>query len=317
MPIATELQRLQEAKQGIKQSAINLGFDIPSSALISSYPQNIQKTPLTLTMSATTDGDSLSIRLKVNPIPTNFWTGWTSAEYGTGNDNVFNVSVNGVYYTCNMTDGQGGINMFDLGGGDFDIEAVFVSSNYYSNYVTTSVTISGVTIDPDALEIEQFDNKVLVKGLPSDATGVARILLEGNSYSGYVENSYALIDLSGTPGESEVEVIYNGDDKYASAITESTVILPKYDCYLSISSYDSRIGERTVIAVNTPEYATGVIRFFVTGKDGGVYTSQIIGGQARLETNVWTVSGTVSVVAIYDGDDFYNSATDTAQFIVS
>lgn len=50
MSVASEIERIQAAKQGIKQSAINLGFDVPSSALISNYPQQIQKTPVTLTM---------------------------------------------------------------------------------------------------------------------------------------------------------------------------------------------------------------------------------------------------------------------------
>lgn len=320
MSVASEIQRIQAAKAGIKQSAENLGFDVPSSALISSYPQNIQKTPLTLTMSAITDGDDMIVDVSVSPIPSNVWSGFNCyGDWGCCNDNIVHIGIDGVMYACNLTDGKGQVVIPSCYGGTIGIDAVFVSTNYYSNFVSTSVTISGITVYPQYIDVQQLGTKVLVEGLPEDATGTVRVKIGDYTYTADTYGNYSLIDISGfqAPGQSNIQVDYSGDEKYSSAATTSTITVPKLDSFMRINIDDIYVGDRGVITVNVPDYATGNITIYVTGSGGGRFVAPIRNGRAVFETLYFTKAETCYVCAVYDGDDNYNSGTCNDTFTVS
>ena len=225
------------------------------------------------------------------------------------------VDVNGVGYYVNITDGKGKLVILDAAGGDYTVTARYPGDDKYdaSENVTKSVKVSQVpsTVSVKVDNITYGDKAVIEVTVPSDATGTVTVEIDGKPYTANISAGKALIvvpDLEA--GAYDVDVTYNGDDKYESSSNSTKLDVAK----VKVDSDDIKVvdkGNGTVVVV-VPENATGNITIKVGDKN---YTAPIVNGTAVVTVDNST-PGTHDVEVIYSGDDNNEGTSTTSKLTV-
>ena len=212
------------------------------------------------------------------------------------------VSVDGKVYNATVVNGEAIVNVGNLTAGPKTVVVEYSGDgNYTSAYAVGNFTVEQSKVAPDVTVVDQGNGTIVVV-VPNDATGNVTVKVGDNIYNADVVNGTATITLDGlTPGENNIEVIYNGDDTYTNTTFSSVVTGPKYDAPVEIITVPGGAGEDTVITVKVPENATGNATIEI---DGVKYTAEIKNGNATFRINNMT-AGTKTMVVGYDGDDNY------------
>ena len=206
------------------------------------------------------------------------------------------VDVDGVGYYVNITDGKGQLVIPGASGGNHTVVAKYPGDDKYgpSANVTKSVEVaevpSSVTVKVD--NITYGENAVIEVTGPVDATGNVTVTIDGKNYTAEMSNGKATVIVPGLEaGNHTVDVVYSGDDKYASNSTSTEIEVSKD----AINPDDIKVidqGNGTVVVV-VPENATGNITIKVGDKN---YTAPIVNGTD-------STPGTHDVEVIYSGDE--------------
>ena len=185
--------------------------------------------------------------------------------------------------------------------------------NYTSTYEVGNFTVEPAKVTPDITVVDQGNGTVVVV-VPSDATGNVTVTVDGKNYTAEIVNGTATINLDNvTPGEHDIEVVYEGDDKYTNATAKAKVAAPKLDTPIKVDAPDTKVGDKSIITVTVPEDATGEITIEI---DGVKYTSEIKDGKAVFEIENLT-AGTKTIAVDYPGDENYVANHTTGTTVIS
>ena len=201
------------------------------------------------------------------------------------------------------------VDLSDFEAGDYPVDVIYSGDDVFAaDNATATVTIPEVVPEDANVTIGVNDSDVSVE-LPEDATGYVVVSVDGKDYFFEAGDDIEL-DLSDlAPGEYPVTVTYSGDDKYAPAVSNTTVTVPE------IVPEDPQLkatAENTTITVTLNENATGNILVDV---DGTGYYAEIEDGEAVIEV-IGLEPGDYEAVVTYLGDDVFAPANATVSITV-
>ncbi len=191
---------------------------------------------------------------------------------------------------------------------------VTVKSHQISEDIIKNLTVvvSKKTLNTNDVQTEilnnSYGNTIVRVTVPADVTGNITIQVNGENYTGKIENGIATVELFNlTPGKYTTNVIYSGDDNYNPISTEMDLEVVKAD--INSSSIKSEILNNsygnTTVKVTVPVNTTGNITITVNGED---YKGIIANGSAIIKlTNVTAGNHTMTIT--YCGDGNYNSVS--------
>ena len=233
-------------------------------------------------------------------------------EFTIDLDTLGAIDSEGDKFTVAVADGKAVLTITDLPKGEYSVEVRYNGDDkYMPSTNSTKFTVSKTSTD---MEITDEGDGTVKVVLPDDATGNVTIKVGNDTYTAEVINGTAIVNLTNTtPGTHEIEVVYSGDDKYASQKENSTVTVPKYNTPISVDVDDISAGDTAVITVTVPDDATGEVTIEINGKE---YTAEIKNGKAVFEVSD-LAAGDKTVAVKYAGDDNYVGNFTTGNFTVS
>ena len=220
------------------------------------------------------------------------------------------VDVDGVGYYVNITDGKGQLIIPDLTGGKHNVTARYPGDDKYTlsgaENKTFSIDNVDSTVSVKADNITYGEKAVIEITVPGDATGNVTVTIDGKPYVANVTGGKAIVivpDLDA--GVHNVDVTYNGDDKYKPSFNSTKLNVAKAETD-DIKVIDQ--GNGTVVVV-VGDNATGN----VTVKIGNeTYNATVVNCTAVVDIGNAT-PGVHDVEVIYSGDDNHNkTSTDSS-----
>ena len=239
----------------------------------------------------------------------------------TGN---ITIIVGANQYTAPINEGKAFINLSDVCDGT-NITVIYDGDNKYNGFNKTAVvTDKGIRINPSVIVVSDKDKylagetAVITITVPEDARGNVTIKVNGviiapaeNINGSKVIYNYTVP----SSGEFNVEVIYNGDLKYAKATNTTSFNASKVNSTVVIEVNSTTVGESVIIVVKVPIDATGKVILVVGSKS---YIENISDGDA-----IFNISGlardTYTVQASYDpvSDVKYLGNTNSTSFEIT
>ena len=223
---------------------------------------------------------------------------------------IVEVLINGTAHNVVMSNGEAVfVTTFDKYG-QYNITANYAGNNKYnpsSNSSTFVINAVSPSIVVSADDIKVGQNATIIVTVPSDATGVVTIIVNGNYYNATIDAGKATFNVPNLAnGTYNVVANYAGDSKYEGNANSTAFNVTKVDIVPDISS-TLIVEQKTNITVRVPTDATGTITIFVGNNN---FTAPITGGVAHFNLNN-VVNGT-DVTFVYDGDDKYNGFNTSA-----
>ena len=222
------------------------------------------------------------------------------------------VKIGDKNYDMAVLNGKANFVILDIADNVYDVEIKFNGDDKFNaNSITARLNVSSA----DELSIKVIDNKngTITVILPQNAIGNVSINIGGNDYIANVLNGTALVDISNaTPGTYEVEVKYISGGDYNNKTVNATVTRPKYTTNISIEVNESYVGDNIKIIVSTPDKIKNNVTIEINGVS---YSAKSENGQATFEIDTLQ-AGNKTIVAIYDGDDWFEDNITTKHFTV-
>ena len=173
------------------------------------------------------------------------------------------------------------------------------------------------TITIESVEVNSARNATVVVRIDSKATGNINITVNGQNYSGPIENGVARIIIDQlNEGNYTVIANYTGDRNFtnASATQDNAVNVHKFACYdMNVTAHDSKVGVNTTIVVNLPVDAVGNVSIYVNGSFVGNAT--VSSGVATLSLNK-TIAGKYVVNATFSDGKYANKTVTTNFYVI-
>ena len=245
----------------------------------------------------------------------------TLAEGATGN---VTVSVDGTALEpVEVVNSSAAVPLTNLAKGTHTVNVTYSGDNEYLSdskevniTVTASKTDANMTVEvPENIKYGSDVNVTVT--LDVNATGNVTVSVDGTALEPVeVVNGSAIVPLTNlTEGTHTINVVYSGDDEFASASKDVNVTVSKTDANMTADIPEKvQYGKDANITVTLAENATGNVTLNVDGKD--VKTVSVVNGTATLPlTNLTEGNHNVSVT--YSGDDEYASATKEGNVTVS
>jgi len=140
--------------------------------------------------------------------------------------------------------------------------------------------------------------------VPSDATGLLLVDIDGKHYYAPVENGTASITVPGLePGNYTANVTYTGDEFYDPATKTVEFTVPANADENSITIPEGATTTNPTFSINLPSDATG---YFEVDVDGKKYVVPVENGTASISVP-GLAAGDHNVTVKYSGDSKYNS----------
>ncbi len=222
------------------------------------------------------------------------------------------ININGSIQTKTIVDGVVIMEFSNINPGTYNMNVTYGGNDeYWSLTVFKEITVKK-DLNPSDIQTEilnnSYGNTTVKVTVPADATGNITIQVNGENYTGKIDNGIAIVELFNlTPGKYTPNVIYTGDDNYNTISTEMDLEVVKAD--INSSSIKSEILNNsygnTTVKVTVPENATGNITITVNGED---YKGIISNGSAIVKLSNVT-AGNHTMTITYSGDDNYNSVS--------
>ena len=207
------------------------------------------------------------------------------------------ITINGTNYFADIVNGIANVSISNLNGGNYLVNVEYLGNNNYNNIFT----VASIKVDDKKDSILNIDlpndiqgADVVSLGLPLDAQGNVTLKVDGKivSVDSVVNGNVNLSFGNLTSGNHFVEIIYSGDDKYASNSSSFTYSIEKTDLKIIIDGieYPFNVTEGTVtIETNKSENPKTVVI-------GGIeYPVSVINGTAIIQTNKTLISSIVVV----------------------
>ena len=207
-----------------------------------------------------------------------------------------NVNVSGKIIAGDIVNGTATIHVCDLNSGINILQITYDGDKKYAkNSVSASVLVLklNATFIIDVADIRVGENATVSINMPNDATGNVTL----NGIVKALDNGKAVFILSGySQGTYSINVSYDGDDKYNSAVNSTVFNVVKVSDVVSDVSANNSI-------VQLPEDITGNVLVTINNK---TYNVVAVNGTVKLPVNL-TDNDTFTVT--YSGDDKYDSVS--------
>ncbi len=224
--------------------------------------------------------------------------------------------INDVLKVVNIVNGVGKVIISNLSSGTYIVKATYNGDYKYlpcSNSVSFKVNKVSTSVDVKISDIIVGEDELINIILPNDVNGIATVDVNGRNYNVAVVNGKGLLTISNLPaGNYNIKVKYLGDNKYYFCENTAKFSVSKIQSDIFIEVEDVMIGQKAIINVILPDYATGKVSITVDGKE---YIVNSRYGVATLTLNNLSV-GKHTIKAIYLGDNKYNVAQNTTTFTV-
>nr|WP_295160685.1 Ig-like domain-containing protein [uncultured Methanobrevibacter sp.] len=258
-------------------------------------------TPIKVTTENINVGDTTTITVEV-------------PEDATGN---VTIEIDGKKYTAEIKDGKATFNIENLTAGNKTVAVEYVGDNNYTgNHTTGNFTVSKVApeITVKATNSTVGDKVVIEVTAPSDVTRPVLVDVGGKGYYVNITDGKGTLEIDDlTSGNYTVTAKYLGDDKYTPANATGNFKVDKVPSTVSVEVDDITVGDKAVITVKVPKDATGNVTVTVDGKD---YNVSVADGKGTLVIP-GLKAGNYTVDAKYNGDDKYESSSNSTEFEVS
>ncbi|SDA52334.1 polymorphic outer membrane protein repeat-containing protein [Methanobrevibacter millerae] len=212
------------------------------------------------------------------------------------------VSIGGVDYSVNITNGIGQLEVHDLGGGNYNVTAKYYGDDKYldaSNKTSCVVYKLPSTVSAHADNITVGEKAIIEISVLDDATGNVTVTLGGKDYNVTVGEGKGILVVPGLKvGNYTVEVKYLGDRRYDESSNTTKFSVNKMSGGMEV--IDNGNGTVTIII---PGNATGNVTVIVENK---TFNGTVVNGTVTIElTNV--TPGVHNITVIYSGDDTHES----------
>ncbi|WP_405266037.1 Ig-like domain-containing protein, partial [Methanobrevibacter sp.] len=206
----------------------------------------------------------------------------------------------------------------DLPGGDYVIEAILLSDDYYPTVASAEFTVpkfdvdASVNVEPTVKFNETVN--VVINGLPSNLD-TSKILITDNGKVIDVE----LVDgtasyVPDTTGNHSLVVSFAGDDYYNPFDITANFTVLKLDVDASVNvEPTAKFNETVNVVINGLPSTFDTSKIVITDNDK-IIDVELVGGTASY---VPTTTGNHSLVVSFAGDDYYNPFDITANFTVT
>ena len=183
--------------------------------------------------------------------------------------------------------------------GDVDVEFKFSESKVKPQM---DVSVDNVMIGSDA---------VIVIELPGDAKGNLTIDVGKIRQSKSVINSKTVFTISDlTMGQYDVNVLYSGDEYYASSQKNVGFNVTKYNSTATITVGDVELDRDVTLTVGVTSGATGNVTLIINNKE---QLLDVVDSKATF-TIKSIKRGDYYITAIYNGDSKYMGSSDNVKF---
>ena len=244
-----------------------------------------------------------------------------SVEGATG---TLNVTINGIQYGLySIEELESGIELTGFTEpGEYYVVVEFLEDPNYDYADARGLNVFVRTIDADMevdlpVDVEVGDVVVVAVELPEDATGDVTVFVDGKEMGTVeLEEGKANIPIEGlTAGDHTISVIYFGDDKYSTVVSENMdLTVSKVVPTLTIEADDIEVGEDAVITVTVPDDATGNV--LVSVGDAKSY-GEIKDGKATVIISGLSAGNKTVSVTFVSSDDKYNQSENSTKFAVN
>ena len=227
-----------------------------------------------------------------------------------------NVTINNQTYTVKAVNGtvELPVNLSDNDtfsvsyGGDDKYDPITVNGTVNGDNVLIAPTMS-LSKDKDAYYAG--DVAMISVVLPEDASGNVQYRVNGVNYTVLDVKGILMLPVKGS-GDYNIEAIYLGDGKYATASKTLSFAAVKINSSLQVMVNDTELHDTVIILVNVPADATGNVSIIVNEVK---YSSVIADGVARFSIG-GLAKGHYNVYAVFDGDVKYYKSENTSSFNV-
>ena len=227
------------------------------------------------------------------------------------------VNIDGVNYTAPLKDGKANFTTPMLASGNHTVNVIYDGDkNLTSSWTsaTFEVTKLDASIEVNITNSTVGNKQIIEVTVPDNATGQVLIDINDKHYYANVTNGVAKLELDTLPSDNySLNVTYLGDENYTSKSYSTEFKVTKNNSTVNVTPQTISYGDSEVITFTVPDDATGNLTVVVNDKtytvpvDNGVGTLTIPG----LSANNYTINVT------YNGDDKYESSTNSAKFEVT
>ncbi len=221
------------------------------------------------------------------------------------------IDIDGVGYYVNVTDGTGTAQIPRMPNGVYNVSLTYTGDDKYeSSSSENSFNVSKISsfVIPEAVNITQGENEVIVFTVPSDATGNITVIINGVDYTIDVDDVLTIsepeyvvavsggigkLTIQGLPkGNYTVTVRYNGDDKYLPSTNTTKFNVAKAKADVDIDNKGN--GSIAVVIPDNVVNVTVVV-------DGTNTTAVVENGTVNVNLDN-TTPGTHNISVVYMDD---------------
>lgn len=190
--------------------------------------------------------------------------------------------------------------------GTYTVKVQYIGTKDYedSNVATVMLNITDEHVDISVTVPENTTTPVFNITVPTDATGLLLVDIDGKHYYAPIENGTASITVPALePGNYTANVTYTGDDFYDGATKTVEFTVPANADENSITIPEGATTTNPTFSINLPSDATG---YFEVDVDGKKYVVPVENGTASISVP-GLAAGDHNVTVKYSGDSKYNS----------
>lgn len=190
--------------------------------------------------------------------------------------------------------------------GTYIVKVQYIGTKDYedSNVAEVVLNITEEHVDIDVTIPENTTTPVFNITVPTDATGLMFVDIDGKHYYAPVENGTASITVPGLePGNYTANVTYSGDEVYDPVTKTVEFTVPANADENSITIPEGATITNPTFSIDLPSDATG---YFEVDVDGKKYVVPVENGKASISVP-GLAPGSHNVTVKYSGDSKYNS----------
>ena len=227
------------------------------------------------------------------------------------------INVNGKDYEVNLTEGKAVAEIGILDANTYLVTAEYMGDENYANasasdYLTVSRARPRIEIHVAGIEYGQAEIvNITADKLFSDKL---RLLINGAEHTVEVVNGSGSITFEGlTPNGYTVNTYFDGNSNYyGQDAGPVTFAVSKANVNLNITVNDITLGEKESIVIESTPKADGSLTIKLNGK---MSSDSLVKGRCVITYKNLEV-GDYEFVAVYAGNEYYNTATGKATFTV-
>ncbi|OWT33502.1 hypothetical protein BGI41_02055 [Methanobrevibacter sp. 87.7] len=235
---------------------------------------------------------------------------------------VFDYDDNLIFNRTYTTDADGKI-IVELSGLPteyyYKLVAQLKNDTYYTMISNSTVYNNKTNITKTIINNITYGDQVIQVIFDSDASGTAKVIIDGKEYSGIIKDGILNLNIDIYPANiKSANITYSGNDKYNGFINKTvnfTIFkanITEFNIIVDDSTYGKDVNvDFTLVGVNN-ELLNDTITVNINGKD---YTVTITNGKGSVVVP-GLAAGEYDVVANFAGDNNYNASVNKTSFNV-